>query len=143
MKALGRKLSLAAASLAVVATAIGVSADMASASIPDSGGNIHGCYNNYLGSLRVIDSSTSSCNSDETSLNWGQSAASSVYTVSDSSGTIGNNTVSCDSSSDKAVGFGYNGIVPSDEIYPSSSYQYTFEDQYGGGTFYLICLSAG
>jgi hypothetical protein len=137
-----RKVALSVAGLTLIGTAVGVSVGVAEASIPDSGGTIHGCYNNYLGNLRVVDSSTSSCNADETSLNWNQSPAASVYTVTDSSGSVGNNVISCNSSSDKVLGFGFNEIVPSAVMYPSSSYQYTYYDQYGGGTFYITCMSA-
>jgi hypothetical protein len=43
------------------------------ASIPDSGGVIHGCYNKTSYALRVIDTAkTSACPSKTTSLNWNQ-----------------------------------------------------------------------
>lgn len=45
---------------------------IASAAVPDTGGTIHGCRNNLLGLLRVVDSASQSCNSGETSLNWDQ-----------------------------------------------------------------------
>lgn len=51
-------------------SAFGISQAMAS--IPDSSGVIHGCYRTTTGELRVIDSATSSCLGDETSLNWSQ-----------------------------------------------------------------------
>jgi len=44
---------------------------LAVATIPDSGGVIHGCYMKSGGSLRVIDSAAR-CSSNETSLNWTQ-----------------------------------------------------------------------
>ena len=53
---------------AVIAIGIGVGA-FAYASIPDSGGVIHGCYKTSDGKLRVVDST---CASGETSLNWNQ-----------------------------------------------------------------------
>src|SRR5665213_860899 len=56
---------LAAAALAVAATAY--------ASIPDSGGVIHGCYLKGVGSLRVIDSPNQKCITViETPIQWNQ-----------------------------------------------------------------------
>jgi hypothetical protein len=43
----------------------------AQASIPDTGGVIHGCYDNK-GALRVIDSAASACKNGETALDWNQ-----------------------------------------------------------------------
>jgi len=40
------------------------------ATIPDSNGVIHACYNKSGGSIRVIDDSVTKCNSNETSLSW-------------------------------------------------------------------------
>src|SRR5215813_13577292 len=40
------------------------------ATIPDSNGVIHACYNKSGGSIRVIDDSVTKCSSNETSLNW-------------------------------------------------------------------------
>lgn len=58
--------ALAAASL------VGIGA-VAYASIPDSGGVIHGCYSNLTGALKVIDTSAGqSCNGIQTPLNWNQ-----------------------------------------------------------------------
>jgi len=45
---------------------------IAYASIPDSNGVIHGCYKNSTGMLKVIDSSSQTCVSGETALNWNQ-----------------------------------------------------------------------
>jgi hypothetical protein len=52
----------------VVVAAVGV----AYASIPDSNGVIHGCYQKNNGQLRVIDPAVSSCNDSETALQWSQ-----------------------------------------------------------------------
>jgi hypothetical protein len=51
-----------------------LAAGIAYASIPDSGGVIHGCYANKDGSLRVIDTgSGGACDAKkETALNWNQ-----------------------------------------------------------------------
>jgi len=50
---------------------------VAYASVPDSGGTIHGCYNKVLGTLRVADASSSNpllrkCNGVETAIAWSQ-----------------------------------------------------------------------
>src|SRR5262252_8472306 len=48
-------------------------AGIAFATIPDSVGVIHGCFNKSGGNLRVIDSSVTSCGSNEIAVNWNQS----------------------------------------------------------------------
>ena len=45
---------------------------VAYASIPDANGIIHGCYKKTSGQLRVIDGETSSCDSNEVPIQWGQ-----------------------------------------------------------------------
>lgn len=45
---------------------------VAYAAIPDSSGVIHGCRNNLLHTLSVVDSATSSCPPGTTALNWSQ-----------------------------------------------------------------------
>jgi hypothetical protein len=58
----------------LVIAGLALGAGIAYASIPDSGGVIHGCYANKDGSLRVIDTgSGGACDSKkETLLNWNQ-----------------------------------------------------------------------
>ncbi len=71
----------------VAATALGgLTTAVVSASIPDSGGTIHGCYRNSAGlfdskgTLRVINTDTGeSCTSQETGLNWSQSSDQQAY----------------------------------------------------------------
>jgi hypothetical protein len=58
---------LIAAAIAVLIIGAGV----AYATIPDSAGVIHGCYDKN-GQLRVIDSPGEACKKHETSLDWGQ-----------------------------------------------------------------------
>ena len=48
-------------------------ATVASATIPDGSGVIHGCYGRSGGTLRVIDNSVVNCRQTETSLTWNQS----------------------------------------------------------------------
>jgi hypothetical protein len=53
--------------LAVIGLVLGAAAW---ATIPDTGGVIHGCYRNAGGGLRVIDETSDSCRNNETGLNW-------------------------------------------------------------------------
>src|SRR5882757_9522204 len=48
----------------------GFGAGVAVASIPDSSGTIHGCYNTITGALRVVDDK--SCNALEKAITWDQ-----------------------------------------------------------------------
>jgi len=57
---------------AITVAALAVAGAVAYATIPDSGGVIHGCYAKSGGGLRVIDDSVVDCKSNETSLTWGQ-----------------------------------------------------------------------
>ncbi|HET7450872.1 MAG TPA: hypothetical protein VFJ78_09755 [Gaiellaceae bacterium] len=54
------------------AVALIVSSGVALATIPGSGGVINGCYAKKDGSLRVVDTSTGTCKTGETSLVWNQ-----------------------------------------------------------------------
>ena len=63
----------------VVMVVLLLAAGVAEATIPDSGGTIHGCYKVSNGDLRLIDpSGGGSCNSNEKSLSWTQSAPQGV-----------------------------------------------------------------
>lgn len=48
------------------------------ATIPDSGGVIHGCVQRASGQLRVLDHSSGSCRRDEVALNWNQQGLQGV-----------------------------------------------------------------
>lgn len=62
------KLLVAVAISAVVG---GAATAVVSASIPDSSGTIHGCYNTKTGNLSVIDSGAGkTCTAKQTALNW-------------------------------------------------------------------------
>lgn len=64
---------------AIFAAAVvgGASGAVVLASIPDTGGTIHGCYSNSKGTLTVIDTSVSTtCPSNTTPLNWSQGSSS-------------------------------------------------------------------
>ena len=57
--------------LAILVIALGALAGgVASATIPDSGGTIRGCYLNKVGTLRVIDTATQQCSPLETPIQW-------------------------------------------------------------------------
>jgi hypothetical protein len=56
--------------VAIATAALLVVAGVAYATIPDSGGVIHGCYSKSGGSLRVIDASVTNCGKSETALDW-------------------------------------------------------------------------
>jgi hypothetical protein len=58
--------------IAAVLFAALVVGGVAYATIPDSGGVIHGCYTKSGGTLRVIDASVTNCKTNEVSLNWSQ-----------------------------------------------------------------------
>ena len=53
-----------------VVAAVGLAGGVASATIPDSGGAIRGCYLNRIGTLRVIDPATQQCSPLETPIQW-------------------------------------------------------------------------
>jgi len=42
------------------------------ASIPDSQGVIHGCYNTSSGAIHIIDTAVTTCNPNETAIAWNQ-----------------------------------------------------------------------
>lgn len=52
-----------------------VAGTAAFASIPDSAGVIHACYDHSGGSLRVIDNSVTNCKSSETAVSWNTTGA--------------------------------------------------------------------
>src|SRR5712691_4074663 len=59
--------------LLVCAAILALAAGVAYATIPDSGGVIHGCYSKTSGALRVIDTGLGqTCNGTENPLNWSQ-----------------------------------------------------------------------
>jgi hypothetical protein len=61
------------ASASLISSVLLVLAGMvAFASIPDSAGVIHACYNTAAGTLRVIDSPTQACRPSETAISWNQ-----------------------------------------------------------------------
>jgi hypothetical protein len=81
---------LIAAGIAVLVIGAGV----AYATIPDSAGVIHGCYDNK-GALRVIDpSSGGACKNNETSLSWSQTGPQGPPGQDGTNGTNGTNGVS-------------------------------------------------
>jgi hypothetical protein len=57
---------------AAVVACLALVGGVAYATIPDANGVIHGCYKKSGGAVRVIDSPSASCDSNETPLNWSQ-----------------------------------------------------------------------
>jgi hypothetical protein len=70
----------------VVAAAVG---GIAYASIPDTGGVIHGCYVKTSGDLRVIDSGGKGCDPGERPLNWSQAGAAGPTGLTGATGPQG------------------------------------------------------
>src|SRR5438270_12718939 len=65
-------------------------AGVAEATIPDSGGTIHGCYKSVGGDLSVIDPGTgAACKPSETSLVWGQTGPTGAPGPQGAQGAIG------------------------------------------------------
>jgi hypothetical protein len=61
--------------IAAIVVGVVVAAGVAKATIPDSGGVIHGCYKQSSGAMRVIDQGAGdACKSSETALDWSQQA---------------------------------------------------------------------
>jgi len=70
--------------------AVIVGASAADASIPDSAGIIHGCYNNVVGSLRVVDSDRQGrCLSGETAVDWNHTGAKGIAGIKGGTGDTG------------------------------------------------------
>jgi hypothetical protein len=82
----GTKVNRGAGRVRVVALVLGAAlfggvsaiAGTSLASIPDGSGVIHGCYEKNSGALRVIDTATSTCRSDEVATQWSQTGPQGV-----------------------------------------------------------------
>ena len=105
-------------------------ATVASATIPDSSGVIHGCYARSGGALRVIDNSVVNCKSTETSLNWNQTGPKGATGPRGLTGPAG--------PAGTAVAYGYvdhTGLTVSDafdlsasNLTPAGASSYCFHD---------------
>jgi hypothetical protein len=75
----------------VVAIGAGVAlGGVAYATIPDSGGVIHGCYSKAIGSLRVIDPSKGQhCAAAETPIQWSQTGPKGAQGLTGTNGAAG------------------------------------------------------
>jgi len=62
---------------------------IAFATIPDGSGVIHACYSKSGGSLRVIDSSVTSCGQNETALTWNNAGPRGPQGVPGPQGPVG------------------------------------------------------
>lgn len=77
------------AAVLAVCVALGSTATLAWAAIPDSAGVIHGCRNTLLRSVTVIDSATQSCPAGTTTLNWNQTGPQGPIGASGTAGVAG------------------------------------------------------
>lgn len=82
--------------IVIVATAsLATIASVAVASIPDSSGVIHGCYDSKTGALRVIDTGKGqTCAKSETALTWNQAGPQGAQGPAGPEGPAGTNGVS-------------------------------------------------
>lgn len=125
---------------------------VAYASIPDSGGVIHGCYKNGTGvrDFKLLDSDTGSCASGWTEITWNQTGPQGATGATGATGPQGasptfysvyvektfnaNSTnvfgVACDSG-DVAVGGEYNGVTAGSLLNITTS-------QFGGGGLWVF-----
>lgn len=77
------KSKLALAGVVVIAAVIGgATTSLVRASIPDGNGTIHSCYSTARGSMYIIDSSSQSCGTGETGLNWSQDGGRALHDAS-------------------------------------------------------------
>ena len=76
-----------------IATAVfGLTAGYAFASIPDGSGVIHACYQKNTGTVRIIDSATTSCNSSlENPISWSQTGPTGATGATGPQGPAGDN----------------------------------------------------
>ena len=85
-------ISRRAAAVLVAAVALALGATYAYASIPDTGGVIHGCFNNANGQLRVFDpagTKSGPCSPAETGLDWSQTGPQGPQGLQGPQGPIG------------------------------------------------------
>jgi hypothetical protein len=94
MKALENKLGVCprvAARIALISvTAIAAgAANPTRAAIPDANGVIHACYAKSGATLRIMDSTTTTCGSNETAIQWNQAGSTGVSGPQGPAGTTG------------------------------------------------------
>jgi hypothetical protein len=99
------------------AAAGGLTTGIVLAAVPDSSGQIHGCYRTggllASGALRVVDSENSqTCNGNETALNWSQGGGARTayvaFTTDASGNVIVDGTHTSGITNSKVVGSGNN-----------------------------------
>jgi hypothetical protein len=73
-------------SVAALTVALG---GVAYATIPDSSGVIHGCYQKNVGNLRVINSPSHGCRPSEVALNWNQTGPTGATGATGTAGATG------------------------------------------------------
>jgi hypothetical protein len=89
--------------LVIAAGAVLVASAVATATIPDAAGVIHGCYKKGSGALRVIDDATSACATNETSLNWNVQGQPGVQGPPGQAGVTGLEVVVAESEFDSST----------------------------------------
>lgn len=119
-----RRTLILSAGAVLIALAV---AAVASATIPDGNGVIHGCYTKSGGALRVIDASVTNCKSTETALTWNQIGPTGPQGPQGAQGPAGT-----------AVAYGYvdhTGTTVSDavgisaaNVVPAGASSYCFHD---------------
>jgi hypothetical protein len=84
-RSVGTKLAFAAGG-AAAALAIGAAAF---ASIPDSGGVIHGCYQKNSGIVRIVDTANGSCANGEIAIQWNDTGPAGTQGPAGPQGPVG------------------------------------------------------
>jgi hypothetical protein len=74
---------------AVIGFLVSSAAVTAYATIPDSNGTIHGCYNPGSGVLKVVDPSTTNCAAGYNSLSWSQTGVQGPQGPQGAQGPVG------------------------------------------------------
>jgi len=68
--------------LAAMVVGLALAGGIAYATVPDSSGVIHGCYQTHNGRLRVVDTAAgAACRATEKALNWSQTSGAPTYNV--------------------------------------------------------------
>jgi hypothetical protein len=147
--------------IATTVAGVTLAAGVAYASIPDSNGVIHGCYNTNpargpLGALRVVDTGQGqTCATGESSVAWSQTGpkgatgpkgpqglqgATGPAGPSDggNAGTAGTQTVTVPAGGDATVGFATGTLPAGDYLYSGSIYV-----EPNGGTVTTACFAIG
>jgi hypothetical protein len=119
MKGTRKKVFFAITVAVVVLLLAGVG--IAYATIPDSNGVIHACYQTLKGSLRVVDS-TASCSNGEAPLSWNQTGPPGPPGVQGPPGPSGSSHAYTDSNSQWQAGLSPNATTITQLTLPAGDY---------------------